>query len=484
MVSSPINSLVNDINVAVSTVQKKYNVSDTTVDFGKHFDKASQDVKKSYENSKGNVSAKNVSEIDNTNIEDKTKFEDDFERSDDFSKGKVSDDEGINKDAKSTEKNVDEELNKEISEVLSQIIEQIKSILGISDEEFADAMENIGIQSLDLFDLNNVPQLIMTITGAESNISFVADEEMYLSLQEVLQVVEEGLNSLMEDNGLTDGELTELLQEMKMLNETDSEEIVQVLDDDFTLGVEKSANEESTKEIKMSVDSSQNNVDSEAEVKSQVETSDTEETVDKKQNEKRDFTQQNGFANNFENGQNEINKLSSENDVTTYSTQDTEKIMRQIVDMMKVVKNEQLTEMELQLHPASLGNVKVTLATKGGAVTAEFITQNEAVKNAIEAQAVQLKANLEEQGVKIEAIEVSVASHQMERNLEQDNKNGSQNEREQDEKYVQGIRKNNINFNSFEDGEELLDELNSADDATRIAMEMMAVNGNSMDIMA
>ena len=89
--------------------------------------------------------------------------------------------------------------------------------------------------------------------------------------------------------------------------------------------------------------------------------------------------------------------------------------MRQIADMIKIVKGEKLTEMELQLHPASLGTVNVSLTTKGGMVTAEFTTQSETVKAAIEAQASQLKANLEEQGVKIEAIEVSVASHQMEK---------------------------------------------------------------------
>ncbi len=52
-------------------------------------------------------------------------------------------------------------------------------------------------------------------------------------------------------------------------------------------------------------------------------------------------------------------------------------------------------------------------------LTAHFITQNEAVKAAIEGQIVQLRETFEEQGVKVEAIEVTVQTHEFEQNLEQ-----------------------------------------------------------------
>ena len=44
--------------------------------------------------------------------------------------------------------------------------------------------------------------------------------------------------------------------------------------------------------------------------------------------------------------------------------------------------------------------------------------------------------------------------------------------------------RNSINLNAFADGDELVQEMQEADDATRIAMELMAANGNSMDLMA
>lgn len=191
---------------------------------------------------------------------------------------------------------------------------------------------------------------------------------------------------------------------------------------------------------------------------------------------------QNNTSQNFQNNVNEVSSAAAEG-VEKFTSESTENIMRQLADMVKIVKNENLTEMELQLHPASLGTVNVSLTTKGGVVTAQFTTQNEAVKAAIEAQATQLQTNLEEQGVKIEAIEVSVASHEMERNLDKEG-SGQQQSEEQKAERVQGTRRRSINLRALGEDGELEQELAGADDATRIAMEIMAANGNSMDLRA
>ena len=195
------------------------------------------------------------------------------------------------------------------------------------------------------------------------------------------------------------------------------------------------------------------------------------------------FQEQQQNMQSFQNMSDEISQLAGESKLEGTGTPNTESILKQLADYVKIQKGKELTEMELQLHPASLGNVKVTLATKGGVVTAQLTTENEIVKNAIESQVSQLKQNLEEQGVRVEAIEVSVASHQMERNLEQNAKDGEQ-EQKQETGGIHKIRKTSINLNSFEDADELLEEMTGADDATRIAMEMMAMGGNRMDLLA
>lgn len=201
------------------------------------------------------------------------------------------------------------------------------------------------------------------------------------------------------------------------------------------------------------------------------------------QEKSNDFNGQQGAVQNFAEGSNGTTQVGTDS-VVNYTSQNVDSILKQLADFVKIVKNENLTEMELQLHPASLGTVNVSLVTKGGAVTAEFTTQNEAVRAAIESQVSQLVANLEEQGVKVEAVEVSVASHEMERNLEENGQNDQSRQEQEEKQRVQGTRRNSINFNSFADGGELAEEMQGADDATRIAMELMAANGNSMDLMA
>ena len=52
-------------------------------------------------------------------------------------------------------------------------------------------------------------------------------------------------------------------------------------------------------------------------------------------------------------------------------------------------------------------------------MTASFITQNEAVKQALESQMMTLQDSLNQQGLKVEAVEVSVSTNAFDSNLDQ-----------------------------------------------------------------
>ena len=140
------------------------------------------------------------------------------------------------------------------------------------------------------------------------------------------------------------------------------------------------------------------------------------------------------------------------------------------MDYMRIQLGADTTSLEMQLHPASLGTLQVQIASKGGVVTANFITQNEAVKAALESQMVQLKESFEEQGVKIEAIEVTVQTHEFERNLEQGRG------RNQQEPERRG-RARRINL-----GDPLSMETMAEED--ELTAEMMAMEGSTVDYMA
>ncbi|MDE6620643.1 MAG: flagellar hook-length control protein FliK, partial [Lachnospiraceae bacterium] len=480
---------------AVANVQKTaQTATNKTQDFGAVLDKTAQKFEKS--DTTKQSAANNSTKSKSQQTADETKYDNAVERA--GADETTSKSEKTVKDAAAkenvAEEPVDEMTIDEIAKALEQIIDQIKEILGITDEELLRGMEELGLQLYDLLNADNMTQLVTVIAGEDSAISLIADEGLYTALQDIADMVDTQVGSLLENTGLSSEELDAVLQKLQEMKNQSLEEQLQ---DSGILSfetVEESAEEQASDGP---VIIKEDNTKADEQAADQYDTlpenqqENLTETGQKTQNTGKDAKDsdnkesksfgQGTAAQNFQNNLNEVSDAAAAEGVEKFTSESTENLMRQLADMVKIVKNENLTEMELQLHPASLGTVNVSLTTKGGMVTAEFTTQNEAVKAAIEAQASQLKANLEEQGVKIEAIEVSVESHQMERELD---KNGDQQQKqsqEQETGRIQGMRRgrSSINLRAFTDGEELVDEMQGADDATRIAMEIMAANGNT-----
>ena len=130
----------------------------------------------------------------------------------------------------------------------------------------------------------------------------------------------------------------------------------------------------------------------------------------------------------------------------------------------------------MQLHPASLGNIKVQLASTEGVLTAIFTTENEAVKAALEAQLVQLKDNFAQQGLKVESVEVNVSAQGFERSLDQQEQQGQNRFQNANGRN----RSRRIRLNGIDGAEGVLPEDMAEDD--RIVADMMIRNGNSVDI--
>lgn len=507
MTGTALNSSALDRNFTVNALASSKKTADNSQNFGDVFQMTAQKTgqtqevnnKTNYEN-KNNGTQKKIKDTKPASESDKLSGDDKVELDNTTAEEKVSE---VDKDPAGTEvlgeEPVDEMTVEEIADALSQIIEQIKEILGITDEELMVGMESAGLQTFDLLDPANMTQLVTAIAGEDSTINLIANEELYTALQDIVELVDTQVGTLLEDAGLTSEELDIILQKLQELENQNTEpEVLMTEEPDIQLISSENAdqpamenlgkesaeknpviiNEDDTQTQKtQELPENQQENSTESTTKVQPETPE-QDAGKESDNEPKNFGQNQNFIQN----QNSETVNAANETTESYTSESTENIMRQIADMIKIVKGEKLTEMELQLHPASLGTVNVSLTTKGGMVTAEFTTQSETVKAAIEAQASQLKANLEEQGVKIEAIEVSVASHQMEKNLDGNHQGQQQSEQEQKTNRIQGIRRNSINLNAFEDEEEMTEEMQGADDATRIAMEMMAANGNTMDL--
>ena len=119
---------------------------------------------------------------------------------------------------------------------------------------------------------------------------------------------------------------------------------------------------------------------------------------------------------------------------TSYVSIDTMDLLEQVAEQIRVNVSEGTSSMEMQLNPENLGKVYVNISSKEGVIHAQLAASNEAVRAALETQVADLRQNLNQAGVKVDAVEVTVASHEFEKNLEQNQESEKQQgERQQEQ---------------------------------------------------
>ncbi len=158
-----------------------------------------------------------------------------------------------------------------------------------------------------------------------------------------------------------------------------------------------------------------------------------------------------------------------------------ENILNQVKEEIKISIRQEVTSMELQLHPASLGKVGLHIEAKAGALTAQFVAENAQVKQALESQVTELKETLVNKGIRIEDVEVTLASHTFEQNFMNNTGSGSGRFSEDAEGAERSARLRRINLTGTGGDSENEEELSEADDLTR---RIMIANGNSVDYSA
>ena len=98
-------------------------------------------------------------------------------------------------------------------------------------------------------------------------------------------------------------------------------------------------------------------------------------------------------------------------DISTVKEAD---IVNQVIDSVKLMASRELTSMEVMLNPEHLGSVHITVTARNGIVSAQIAAQNEQVKTALENQMVTLREQFESQGLKVDAVEITVMAHSFE----------------------------------------------------------------------
>lgn len=387
------------------------------------------------------------------------------------------------------------EADETVQEILAGAIAEVKTAiqeeLGISAEQLDAVMEELGLTEADLLQPDVMQAIAVAAAGETDELCVLTNAQLYESIQNLKSAAETVLSDVKAQLGMEDAEVAALLQKMENSLQPETMEVVdQAMPDneipvvvlEQEAGIQEqvgAAKPEDAGEKEPGTDIGEKSLET-----SLQEAERTEKAVETgvktgKKDAGADREAEGGKQNHFlpgwsRNGMDiwDTGTADSRTEIP-FETVRADDIMNQVTEYMKVEVKSEMTQLELQLQPETLGTLHIHLSAREGAVTAQFIAENEAVKSVLEAQATQLKENLSDQGIKVEAVEVTVASHEFNRSFAENGENGSRYE-EPKKKSTRRIRL---------DGDIPLDDMEFSEE-DRIAAEMMEQNGNTVDYMA
>ena len=338
-----------------------------------------------------------------------------------------------------------------LSDVMQQILQQITEQLGVSPEEVLQAMDALGISTEDLS--QNMAALLSELTGTDQ-MAVLTDESLYTQVSDLANAVEQTIEELADTLGMDKEQLTTLLQD----SVKEPEEPVIVVEQESAAPV---------------TDMQQESI-GDQEVQTATTTDiEAEQPRETKRDENGNMQQMQDMQKPAENlQQTQGSAIAAEQTTERFDLQRTQKIIDQIADYVKIHSGEKLTSMEIALNPASLGSVNLHVSSKGGVISAQLYAQDEAVRAALESQVAALKESLEAQGMKVDAIEITEHSHQLEQNLDQ---NGGQQESAEAQK-KSGRRL--LNLDELPEEEAYEEEMTQAE---KLQIEMMRMGGNKLN---
>lgn len=298
-------------------------------------------------------------------------------------------------------------LNQGMEQLEEKITELVTEVLDITDKELMDLLEESGMKLMDLLNPDNLKQFVLDVNGQEDAISLITNEDLASQFNQLLEGME---NLKLEDSlGITKEELINVLETAK--------EQPDMADTALSKGNSEQVNSEENGEAA-----------TEDAVKIVVEKDNQSQSMD---NSSKEETFQNDSRLNNDNEIPQdtkpvdlfVQNLTAQStgaarEINAEQLQTMKEIVNQIVEQIKISIKPESTSMEIQLNPESLGRVDLTVVSKNGLLTASFTAENQIAKEAIESQMQVLKDNLNNQGVKVEAIEVNVAEFGFRQNTE------------------------------------------------------------------
>lgn len=501
------------MDVSMSIITRSTVASVSKVEFGKKvtglasasFDgllnKASSAVmnaSKSFDTAKKNAmpeqNNQNVTK-DNSSVKDNGQVKDNKEKVNDIKdqnapkdeKNQIVDKNSDNKNQveKPTNETGSKEAGTKLQDAMNEdgkkLISQMAKVFDMTEDDILSAMEMLGLMMTDLLNPQNIRQLITNLDGQDKTLDLLTDPDLNTNLQDLYEGAEGMKSELMNEFDLSQKDLSCMFKdsaavvdpELRNVRVKEPQIVLHAVEDEIPKDQKAPQSKDLTDQIKVDTPEF-----SEETTFKPVETS-SEANKENGKNMGNEHNGNNQGANLFNQL---LNNITQNMDVApTAEAQYTnraqmENIIRQITEKITITHATTESSIELHLHPASLGNVNILLTSSKDGIVAKFTAQNEIVKEAVESQMMTLQQKFSEQGIKVTSIEVTIASHAFEQNLQQNAQNGAF--EQQQGRNKRGLRRINLSEGlGIEDEEEITD-------ADRIAAQMMAANGNTVDFSA
>ena len=387
-----------------------------------------------------NVAKNKIASYDNNNSEMQDKaFEvneksdkrsQDVEQVDNKSKlskkeDRVEDIEDKVKNEEPVEDSVEEPLDKKILKLSKELKEKLCKALNISPEELDELLADSQLTILSLFNQENLMEFSMMLSGTENMSQILTNEDALKILQTVTQVVDE--IDVEQLTGIPKEEFSQLVTDVLEGNyntqpkDNDlSNQMISKVTDEKPVTEELIENAPVAEE--MNVENQDNELNGERNT-DRVEASQEEKTltidVDKDSNTNEGATSKNGNESNAnatldaftENLTVALNQAVTTKEVNFAGqiahVREVKQVIDQIVTQIKVTVTKDTQSIQMMLNPENLGRVNMTITSKNGVMTAQFVVESEAAKEAIEGQIKLLIENLNDQGLKVEELEVT-----------------------------------------------------------------------------
>lgn len=392
----------------------------------------------------------------------------------------------------------------DIKEKTDTLEKDVKKVLGeeldVTEEQIEKAMEELGLQFLDLADQSNVASLVAKLTGAECGSELLVSD----SFPKIVSQITGLFDALQEDVGIPVEQLQQMMasitdEQPEMVEQTEAKE---ALLPDENPGANQS--EASTKGDEVT-DAASETVNAAEEMNApqkgmhETEKADVTERqpeVKTADQETKNTTEDDGGKSFLEQRQHSAEKANVQEtahmqaidpkvefsettkpmvELPTGERVSVQSIIDQIVEASRTTIQSEKTTVEMLLNPEGLGKVLMEVSEENGQVKAHIYTQNEQVKEALENQMFQLKEQMNQAQTKVQSVEISVGTHEFERNLEDGQKGQQEGQPEQDQR---ARKMRNLNMNQLDDLQGLMTQ------EEELVVKMMREQGNSVNYTA